>query len=293
MMRRGIILAGGSGSRLYPVTRAVSKQLLPVYDKPMIYYPLSILMLAGIRDVLIISTPEDAPRFRQLLNDGAQWGMRFAYAVQPEPRGLAQAFTIGASFIGNDPVTLVLGDNIFFGNELAPLLKKAGASTSRATTFAYPVQDPERYGVVEFDARQRVLSVEEKPDRPRSRYAISGLYFFDSGVVDVASALKPSPRGEFEIIDIIRTYLHRGLLDVEIMGRGFAWLDTGTHESLLDASMFVQTIEKRQGLKIACPEEIAYRMGYIDASRLAELATGLMSNSYGRYLQSILDEPVF
>ncbi len=292
-MRRGIILAGGSGTRLYPVTRAVSKQLLPVYDKPMIYYPLSILMLAGIRDVLIISTPEDTPRFQQLLDSGAQWGLRFAYAVQPEPRGLAQAFTIGASFIGDDPVTLVLGDNIFFGNELAPLLKRAGARTDRATVFAYPVQDPERYGVVEFDAQQRVLSVEEKPDRPRSRYAIAGLYFFDSGVVDVANALKPSPRGEFEIIDIIRTYLHRGLLDVEIMGRGFAWLDTGTHESLLDASTFVQTIEKRQGLKIACPEEIAYRMGYIDASRLAELATGLMSNSYGRYLQSILDEPVF
>ncbi|MCC6715174.1 MAG: glucose-1-phosphate thymidylyltransferase RfbA [Gammaproteobacteria bacterium] len=292
-MRRGIILAGGSGTRLYPVTRAVSKQLLPVYDKPMIYYPLSILMLAGIRDVLIISTPEDTPRFQQLLDSGAQWGLRFAYAVQPEPRGLAQAFTIGASFIGDDPVTLVLGDNIFFGNELAPLLKRAGARTDRATVFAYPVQDPERYGVVEFDAQQRVLSVEEKPDRPRSRYAIAGLYFFDSGVVDVANALKPSPRGEFEIIDIIRTYLHRGLLDVEIMGRGFAWLDTGTHESLLDASTFVQTIEKRQGLKIACPEEIAYRMGYIDASRLTELATALMSNSYGRYLQSILDEPVF
>ncbi|MCG3202236.1 MAG: Glucose-1-phosphate thymidylyltransferase 1 [Gammaproteobacteria bacterium] len=292
-MRKGIILAGGSGTRLYPVTRAISKQLLPVYDKPMIYYPLSILMLAGIRDVLIISTPEDTPRFRHLLDSGAQWGMRFTYAVQPEPRGLAQAFTIGAPFVGSDPVTLVLGDNIFFGNELAPLLKRASASTDRATVFAYPVQDPERYGVVEFDAQQHVLSVEEKPDKPRSRYAISGLYFFDSSVVDVANSLKPSPRGEFEIVDIIRTYLHRGRLDVEIMGRGFAWLDTGTHESLLDASMFVQTIEKRQGLKIACPEEIAYRMGYIDAARLTELAAALMSNSYGRYLKSILDEVVF
>lgn len=292
-MRRGIILAGGSGTRLFPVTRAVSKQLLPVYDKPMIYYPLSILMLAGIRDVLIISTPEDTPRFQQLLDTGAQWGMRFAYAIQPEPRGLAQAFTIGASFIGGDPVTLVLGDNIFFGNELAPLLKRAAVSTGRATVFAYPVHDPERYGVVEFDAQQRVLSVEEKPAKPRSRYAIAGLYFFDSDVIDVANALTPSPRGEFEIIDIIRTYLHRGLLDVEIMGRGFAWLDTGTHESLLDASMFVQTIEKRQGLKIACPEEIAYRMGFIDSDGLRQLADSTLSSSYGQYLLAILGENIY
>jgi glucose-1-phosphate thymidylyltransferase len=267
--------------------------LLPVYDKPMVYYPLSILMLAGIREVLIISTADDIPRFEKLLGSGEQWGMAFSYAVQPEPKGLAQALTIGAPFIGTDAVTLVLGDNIFFGNELAPLLKKAYARVGRATVFAYPVHDPERYGVVEFDSMQRVLSVEEKPAKPRSRYALSGLYFFDNDAIRIAHRLGPSLRGEFEITDVVRTYLESGRLDVEVMGRGFAWLDTGTHESLLEASMFVQTIEKRQGLKIACPEEIAYRMGFIDADQLRTLANSMSTNSYGQYLLAVLAEQIY
>jgi glucose-1-phosphate thymidylyltransferase len=292
-MRKGIILAGGSGTRMYPVTRAISKQLLPVYDKPMVYYPLSSLMLAGVRDVLIISTPGDTPRFEQLLGDGKQWGMRFNYAVQQEPKGLAQAFIIGADFIGNDAVTLVLGDNIFFGNELAPSLKRANGKIGRATVFAYPVNDPERYGVVEFDSEHRVLSVEEKPQKPRSRYAISGLYFFDNDAIEIARSLRPSARGELEVTDVVRSYLRSGRLDVEIMGRGYAWLDTGTHESLLEASMFVQTIEKRQGLKIACPEEIAYRMGFIDADRLRALAESMQSNGYGQYLLGVLADSTY
>jgi glucose-1-phosphate thymidylyltransferase len=291
--RKGILLAGGSGTRLYPATHVVSKQLLPVYDKPMVYYPLSTLMLAGIREILVISTPQDTPRFEQLLGDGSRWGISLRYAVQPRPEGIAQAFLIGADFIGRDPCALVLGDNIFYGHDLAVLVRAAAAKSEGATIFAYHVRDPERYGVVEFDAQGRAISIEEKPRQPKSRYAVTGLYFYDNDVVAIARSLRPSARGELEITDVNRWYLERGRLEVVPLGRGYAWLDTGTHEALLEASRFIETIERRQGLKIACPEEIAYRMGYIDARQLEELAAAYRNNGYGEYLLGVLREKVF
>jgi glucose-1-phosphate thymidylyltransferase len=286
--RKGIILAGGSGTRLYPATQAVSKQLMPVYDKPMVYYPLSTLMLSGIRDVLLISTPHDAARFQELLGDGSQWGMNIQYAVQPSPDGLAQAFIIGRDFIGNDPCALVLGDNIFYGHELASYLKRANAHIDGATVFAYHVHDPERYGVVEFDASRRVVSIEEKPKAPKSNYALTGLYFYDKNVCSIAADIKPSARGELEITDVIQSYLAQGQLNVEIMGRGLAWLDTGTHDSLLEAASFIATLQKRQGLQVCCPEEIAYRQGWISGAELERLASPLSKNSYGDYLLKLL-----
>ena len=290
--RKGIILAGGSGTRLYPATLAVSKQLMPVFDKPMIYYPLSTLMLAGIQDILVISTPQDTPRFEQLLGDGSRFGLNIAYAVQPEPGGIAQAYLVGADFLGNSPSALVLGDNIFYGHDLLHMLRRA-SGRSEASVFAYHVQDPERYGVVEFGADRQALSIEEKPRQPKSNYAVTGLYFYDSDAVAIARSLTPSARGELEITDMNRRYMELGRLQVEIMRRGYAWLDTGTHESLLDASQFIATIERRQGLKVACPEEIAYRMRWIDAEQLASLAAPMQNNGYGRYLMRVLNEKVF
>ena len=291
--RKGIILAGGSGTRLHPATLAISKQLLPVYDKPMVYYPLSTLMLAGIRDVLLISTPQDTPRFEALLGDGSQWGLNMSYCVQPSPDGLAQAFILGRSFVGNDPSALVLGDNIFHGHEFQGLLRSAAARDNGASVFAYHVNDPERYGVVEFDEHRRALSIEEKPRAPKSHYAVTGLYFYDQQVCDIAASIKPSARGELEITDVNAAYLRQGQLEVEIMGRGYAWLDTGTHDSLLEAGQFIATLEKRQGLKVACPEEIAFRNGWIDAAQVEARAQPMLKNGYGQYLMKLLREQVF
>ncbi len=293
MNRKGIILAGGSGTRLHPATLAISKQLLPVYDKPMVYYPLSTLMLAGMREVLVISTPQDTPRFQALLGDGSRWGMQLSYCVQPSPDGLAQAFILGKDFVGGGPSALVLGDNIFYGHDFAGLLATANTRSRGATVFAYHVQDPERYGVVEFDARRKALSIEEKPKAPKSNYAVTGLYFYDEQVCDIASSIKPSARGELEITTVNATYLQQEQLAVEIMGRGYAWLDTGTHDSLMEAGQFIATLEKRQGLKVACPEEIAFRSGWIDAAQLEALAAPMIKNSYGQYLMSLLREKAF
>jgi glucose-1-phosphate thymidylyltransferase len=290
---KGIILAGGAGTRLYPLTRCLSKQLLPVYDKPTIYYPLSVLMLAGIRDILLISTPDDTPRFQHLLGTGEQWGLNLNYAVQPSPDGLAQAFLIGKQFLNGEGCCLILGDNIFYGHDFAKTLRNAATGGPGATVFAYPVLDPERYGVVEFDSERRAISIEEKPAKPRSRYAVTGIYFYDSQVVGVAEQLKPSPRGELEITDVNRWYLERGQLSTELLGRGMAWLDTGTHDSLLEASLFIQTIEQRQGLKVACPEEIAYRLGYITDDQLRALAAKIGKSTYGQYLRQLLEETVY